>query len=287
MQYFTLAIFLNLLFSFSFVGIIQQTAQHEIGGKENKISRFLSIAPMQLKSIREQYTRWKKSKESLAEQENLTRLTQNLLAALLRHDSQFIVSYLEPDSLSNTNLQVLEFYDLTVLSEIKWYLQFLQKDDWDYLHASVDPKFLTPRFWNEKIKNFDDLRKAQLSFYQRILTLSQNVPAEFRRPFKTRFWQYDIPPIPEKGYRELQRRVLEKMQNNQMVMNEMMLIKALIDEQGKVLRCHVFSSSGNQQIDSLVVKIIQNMRWQPAKYEDHPFKTEVVLPLRLYHEKID
>lgn len=59
-------------------------------------------------------------------------------------------------------------------------------------------------------------------------------------------------------------------------------IQLLIASDGEVLRAQMQASSGITAIDSVALKIVQQTRWQPAQYKGKPFKTDVVVPLRIW-----
>jgi len=93
------------------------------------------------------------------------------------------------------------------------------------------------------------------------------------------FIPYDEPPVPIGGYPAIQARLIYPEIAKKAGVEGRVMIQALIDEKGNVVRTVVMKSLGPNGCDEAAAAAIQSVKWKPAFQRDEPVKVWIAVPV--------
>ncbi|MCJ7813284.1 energy transducer TonB [bacterium] len=93
------------------------------------------------------------------------------------------------------------------------------------------------------------------------------------------FIPYDEPPVPIGGYQAIQARLIYPEIAKKAGVEGRVMIQALIDEKGNVVRTVVMKSLGPNGCDEAAAAAIQSVKWKPAYQRDEPVKVWIAVPV--------
>lgn len=279
-------LFLSALLLFQLSGFLQaQNAQPSQSTSRPQwwtLDRYLQFLPTVLEQIETSFRRWSRLDPSMVKAEEEVRSKESLVKALYTND-RFIAAVFSsiPDTLGSYH-HILEFYDDRVQNRLIWFILFLQSNEWHHLEQAVPDSVRKKLVGFSGLDSLITLRRQEVEFYQKLRHEIEAIPAVFRRPFHDRGKRFDEPAVPEGGYAALQAEFGHRISSLGDSLRALIIVKALIAEDGTVLRTQIIRSSGVQAIDRQAVTAIERMRWRAASYKGRPFKTETSIALRVW-----
>jgi len=93
------------------------------------------------------------------------------------------------------------------------------------------------------------------------------------------FVPYDEPPTPIGGYPAIQRRLVYPEIAKKAGIEGQVVIYALVDEKGNVIKTKVVKSLGPNGCDEAAISAIRAVKWKPAMQRDMPVKVWVSVPV--------
>ncbi|MFQ5605876.1 MAG: energy transducer TonB [bacterium] len=245
------------------------------------VRQMLLFEPTQIQMLRRAYQRWQRVIQDTSDSKKIEQSRQVFFQILHLHDRGFVTKLSRIRLHSSIVEETLQYYDDDVQMNLRWYLHFLDSEKWAEIYRSFDRNFLEQKLWNDRITNTQDLRDAQLRFFNVLLNQAEKIPPKFRRKHSSRFIRYDEPPSPIGGFAALQKKLPFAGHGDRAIPQSVILLKAFIAEDGEVLQIKIQHSSGSSQLDSAAVAAVKSTAWQPAKYKGEPIKIDVLLPLRV------
>ncbi len=209
------------------------------------------------------------------------RLRKKLTQNLIFHEQDFVKFYSILQRDSTVIPQMVEFFDQQVQANLSWFAQLVDSPAWLQLHLRLNSTEMERLLRGEGFHSLQDLRQRERDFALQLLDRARKVPSRFRRQWFDRWKRYEVPPVPREGYAVLQRRLAQQLSKLPPDFASIVLVKALISETGEVLRATVAKSSGNALADRAAREAVQSVAWDPALYQGKPFKTDVLIPLRI------
>jgi len=95
------------------------------------------------------------------------------------------------------------------------------------------------------------------------------------------FIPYDEPPVPVGGLQAIRNNLQYPKVAQQAGIEAKVIIGALINEQGTVVKTQVLNDSGfSMGFEEAAEKAVKSVRWKPAKQRDNPVKVWVSVPIR-------
>jgi protein TonB len=93
------------------------------------------------------------------------------------------------------------------------------------------------------------------------------------------FVPYDSPPKPIGGYAAIQKNLVYPEIARRAGVEGTVIIQALIDTKGNVVKTRVLKSLGNNGCDEAAIAAIRKTKWKPAMQRDKPVKVWVSIPV--------
>ncbi|MDQ7052155.1 MAG: energy transducer TonB [candidate division KSB1 bacterium] len=245
---------------------------------------YLWSLPNQIAVIRQELRRWHELRDDPTASADGQRALEKLIQMLLSMESgfaEFYEAYREED----LELQpILEFFDESVRNRLQWFANFVAGPEWQRLHSSIDSLTLDRVILHGRFSALSEFRWALSDVLIELQKLAEKVPGPFQRKFSDRWRRADIPAVPVGGYVALQKRLRGVEALLPRGFDELVVVSALIDENGRVLRAQVTRPSGIAIADHAVANLVQRLDWQPARRKGKPFKTETRIPIRLWRK---
>lgn len=261
--------------------------QSQIEKKSQRLSfqtveNFIATTPRTLQYLAALYKNWQ---QAIAEQrpaEKIQQMQSRLASNLIYNDGFFAQISTELPERLDAYQENLEFYDDKSIELILWFVQFLKSLGWEDFHSQIDSTIGERYLPGVSYDSLLVIRGRQIDFYVKLRQAAEAVPEKFRRDSMDRFQSYDEPPTPEGGFARLQKALSERLMNQQFEFEGVISIKAYIATDGEILRAQIAQSSGIVELDSLALIAVKDSNWRAAKYDGKPYKTDVVVPLRVW-----
>ncbi len=252
--------------------------------RRSKPEFYLWSLPNQIAVIRQELRRWNELRDDTTAGADGQRALETLIQMLLSIESGFAEFY-EAYREEELELQpILEFFDESVRHRLQWFANFVAGPEWQWLHSGIDSLTLDRVILQGRFSSLSEFRWALSDVLIELQNLAEKVPGPFQRKFSDRWKRADIPAVPVGGYAALQKRLRAVEAVLPRGFDELVVVSALIDENGRVLRAQVTRSSGITAADSAIAILVQRLDWQPARRKGKPFKTETRIPIRLWRK---
>ena len=252
--------------------------------RRSKPEFYLWSLPNQIAVIRQELRRWHQVRDDTTAGDEGQRTLKKLIQLLLSMESGFAEFY-EAYRENVLELQpILEFFDESVRNRLQWYSAFVAGPEWQWLHSGIDSLTLDRVILQERFHSLSEFRWALSDVLIELQKLAEKVPEPFQRKFSDRWKRADIPAVPVGGYAALQKRLRAVEAVLPRGFDELIVVSALIDENGRVLRAQITRPSGIAAADNAVAILVQHLDWQPARRKGKPFKTETWIPIRLWRK---
>ena len=245
---------------------------------------YLWSLPNRIAMFRQELRRWHRLRGDSANAADARRALEKVIQLMLSDEREFANFYAayRRDSL---NLQpILEFYDESVRNRLQWLSSFVAGPEWEWLHSGIDPQTLERLILQGRFDSLSDFRWTLSDFMMELQTRAERIPKAFQRPFADRWKQAEVPAVPTGGYASLQKRLRAIEHFLPRGLDTLLVISALIDEKGRVLRTQIVQSIGIDAVEEAVAALIQQTEWRPAQRHGRPFKTELRIPVRLWRK---
>ena len=270
---------------FILVLLVPMLAQAQVGKRVMRYGdtiRFISEQPVSMQNLKDMYKFWQQAIADKREPEKIDKMYGTFEKSILYHTGFFAhVADSLADDLSIFREQ-LEYFDQKSLQLIDWYLSYVQSEQWQEMFTMLSDAQRQQYFHNLRPEEVLELRSKQVDFYRILKNVVAQIPARFRRNRMDRFRLYDTPPIPGTGFHELQAAFSDRLSKLIVEVEGVILVKAFIATDGQVLRAQVQQPSGIAEIDSAALQTVQQANWQPAARQGKPYKTDVLVPLRIW-----
>ena len=276
-RFFTFSL-LFLLLSCDLVGAQTRRRTMRYGDAE----AFLISLPVRLQNLQTQHKNWQQAIEDGRDEDRIGKMRDSFAGTLFYQTGFFANAAPELAGELTGFRESLEYFDAHSQALLRWYLHVLQDSLWLELHTGLNDEQRAQYFNNASPDSVLSLRAQQLAFFPRLRQAIAQIPAKYRRNWMDRFKAYDQPPEPKGGFAALQKAFSERLAKMTVEVEGVVLVKAFIAEDGEVLRVTVDEASGVAAIDSIAVAVIRQTGWQPALYKGKPFKTDVIVPLRIW-----
>jgi protein TonB len=177
---------------------------------------------------------------------------------------------------------LLQGYKRLTLKPVKKSIGMIQLDVIDVPMTRQKSQISTPRRPSVPIPSEDEELPADETIETEDWVLDENVlppppPVEQEDVFT--FIPYDQPPAPIGGYRAIHEKLVYPELAKRAGIEGQVIISALIDEDGNVIRTRVLKSLGSNGCDEAAETAIRAVKWNPAMQRDKPVKVWVSIPV--------